>query len=269
LRKRVLCFIMLMLLTGVLTACGVPAAERDNSSTDEVVGEMAAAEQTEADGETDTPQEMLPGLVDAVALKNTMPEEDYAAFEAYFPVLEGEKTFRWVAGPYDGYPDYDWEPFDADMAEVRDRLWAGFEIDQPPETLMLDRLAVRDIDSDGVAELILLFQDGAYQYLVLHMEGSDCYGTTFGVRWFMSLRENGIYEGSGGAGSSTYCRMSFRDGIFQQQELGSREEWATGSEYKLDGEQVSKERFDAWKEEHLVNEVIWYAPNGSVIPKNE
>ena len=267
-RKRVLCFGMLMLLTGVLTACGVPVAQKEDSSTDKVVGEMASAEQMEADGETDTPPDMLPGL-DAAALKNTMPEEDYTAFEAYFPVLEGEKTFRWVAGPYDGYPDYDWEPFDADMAKVRDRLWDGFEIDQPPETLMLDRLAIRDIDGDGVAELILLFQDGAYQYLILHMVGEDCYGTTFGVRWFMSLRENGVYEGSGGAGSSTYYRMSFRDGIFQQQELGSREEWGTGSQYKLDGEIVTKETFDAWQAENLPGEVTWYAPNGSVIPENQ
>lgn len=231
------------------------------------------AEQTPAPAETTAPAEtaavpMLPGL-DAAGLNSTMPEEDYAAFEAYLPVLEGEKTFRWVAGPYVGYPDYDWEPFDADMAEVRDRFWDGFEIDQPPETLTLDRLAVQDVDGDGTMELAMLFQDGAYQYLVLHMEDEDCYGTSFGVRWFEGLQTNGVYWGSGGAGSSTYYRMAFRDEMFCQQELGQREEWGTGSEYKLDGEIVTKETFDAWRAENLPGEVTWYAPDGSVIPENQ
>ena len=59
---------------------------------------------------------MLPGL-DVSGLEETMPEADFAAFQAYLPVLTGEETFRWVAGPYDsGDPDGDWEPFDADMA---------------------------------------------------------------------------------------------------------------------------------------------------------
>ena len=245
----------------LLTACGAPAEQAADETAEKTVP-------AEIGGETDASPDMLPGL-DAAAFQNTMPEADYAAFAAYIPVLKGEQTFRWVAGPYDGYPDYDWEPFDADMAEVRDRLWDGFEIDQPPETLTLDRLAVQDVDGDGTMELVLLFQDGAYQYLVLHMEGEDFCGTSFGVRWFMSLRENGIYEGSGGAGSSTYYRVAFRDGIFQQQELGSREEWATGSAYTLDGETVSRETFDAWRAEHLAEEVTWYAPDGSVIPENQ
>ena len=38
-----------------------------------------------------------------------MPETDFAAFRAYLPVLTGEESFRWVAGPYDGYPDGDWD----------------------------------------------------------------------------------------------------------------------------------------------------------------
>lgn len=240
----------------LLTACGA----RTGQTPDPAPSDPAETTAEE--------QKMLPDL-DAAALNSTMPEEDYAAFEAYLPVLEGERTFRWVAGPYDGYPDYDWESFDADMAEVRDRLWDGFEIDQPPETLTLDRLAVQDVDGDGTMELAMLFQDGAYNYLILHMEGEDCYGTSFGVRWFEGLQTNGVYWGSGGAGSSTYYRMAFRDGIFQQQELGSREEWGTGSEYTLAGETVTKETFYAWLAENLPGEVIWYAPDGSVIPENQ
>lgn len=265
-RKDCLSVWLSVLLAVLLTACGAPAEQ----TADKTAKETVSAETPEAeDGwEEGTPPDMLPGL-DAAAFQITLPEADYAAFATYIPVLKGEQTFRWVAGPYDGYPDYDWEPFDTDMAGFHERLWSTADTDCPPETLTLDRLAVQDVDGDGTAELVLLFQDLGYQYLLLCMEGEDCYGTTFGVRWFMSLRENGIYEGSGGAGSSTYYRVAFRDGIFQQQELGSREEWATGSAYALDGETVSRETFDAWWAEHLAEEVTWYAPDGSAIPENQ
>ena len=236
----------------VLTGCAARTEPSESASSDPA----ETLERAASPAPVEPVRNMLPDL-DASALKNTMPAETYAAFAAYLPVLEGERTFRWVAGPYDGYPDYDWEPFDADLTGFHDRLWNGAEMDQVPDTLTLDRLAVQDVDGDGTAELALLFQDRAYRYLVLHMEGEDCYGTTFGVRWFMGLQENGIYEGSGGAGSSTYYRMAFRDGIFQQQELGDKEEWATGSEYELDGEPVTKETFYTWLAENLTGEVTW------------
>ena len=141
----------------LLTACGARTEETPAPAPAEPE-EMPASEESQAPGEA--PRDMLPDL-DVSALKATMPEADYEAFTDYLPVLRGEQTFRWVAGPYDGYPDYDWEPFDADMTAVRDQLWRGFE-KEPPETLALDRLAVQDIDGDGTGELVLLFQDGAY-----------------------------------------------------------------------------------------------------------
>ena len=62
--------------------------------------------------------------------------------------------------------------------------------------------------------------------------------------------------------------MSFRDGVFEQQVLGHREEWATGGEYELGGEAVAKVDFDAWLAENLAAGVTWYAPDGTVIPEN-
>ena len=198
----------------LLTACGARTEETPAPAPAEPE-EMPASEESQAPGEA--PRDMLPDL-DVSALKATMPEADYEAFTDYLPVLRGEQTFRWVAGPYDGYPDYNWEPFDADMTAVRDQLWRGFE-KEPPETLALDRLAVQDIDGDGTAELVLLFQDGAYNYLVLHREEDAVYGTRLYVRWFEGLQKNGVYIGAAGAGDSTYLRMAFRNGRFEQEEL--------------------------------------------------
>lgn len=247
----------------LLTACGARTEETPAPAPAEPE-EMLASEESQAPGEA--PRDMLPDL-DVSALKATMPEADYEAFTDYLPVLRGEQTFRWVAGPYDGYPDYDWEPFDADMTAVRDQLWRGFE-KEPPETLALDRLAVQDIDGDGTAELVLLFQDGAYNYLVLHREEDAVYGTRLYVRWFEGLQKNGVYIGAAGAGDSTYLRMAFRNGRFEQQELAHRLEWGTGYNYTLGGEEVTKAAFDAWYAETMVGDVTWYAPGGAVIPEN-
>ena len=247
----------------LLTACGARTEETPAPAPAEPE-EMPASEESQAPGEA--PRDMLPDL-DGSALKATMPEADYEAFTAYLPVLRGEQTFRWVAGPYDGYPDYNWEPFDADMTAVRDQLWRGFE-KEPPETLALDRLAVQDIDGDGTAELVLLFQDGAYNYLVLHREEDAVYGTRLYVRWFEGLQKNGVYIGAAGAGDSTYLRMAFRNGRFEQEELAHRLEWGTGYNYTLGGEEVTKAAFDAWYAETMVGDVTWYAPGGAVIPEN-
>lgn len=247
----------------LLTACGARTEETPAPAPAEPE-EMPASEEPQASGEA--PRNMLPDL-DVSALKATMPEADYEAFTDYLPVLRGEQTFRWVAGPYDGYPDYDWEPFDADMTAVRDQLWRGFE-KEPPETLALDRLAVQDIDGDGTAELVLLFQDGAYNYLVLHREEDAVYGTRLYVRWFEGLQKNGVYIGAAGAGDSTYLRMAFRNGRFEQEELAHRLEWGTGYNYTLGGEEVTKAAFDAWYAETMVGDVTWYAPGGAVIPEN-
>ena len=247
----------------LLTACGARTEETPAPAPAEPE-EMPASEESQAPGEA--PRDMLPDL-DVSALKATMPEADYEAFTDYLPVLRGEQTFRWVAGPYDGYPDYNWEPFDADMTAVRDQLWRGFE-KEPPETLALDRLAVQDIDGDGTAELVLLFQDGAYNYLVLHREEDAVYGTRLYVRWFEGLQKNGVYTGAAGADDSTYLRMAFRNGRFEQEELAHRLEWGTGYNYTLGGEEVTKAAFDAWYAETMVGDVTWYAPGGAVIPEN-
>ena len=247
----------------LLTACGARTEETPAPAPAEPE-EMPASEESQAPGEA--PRDMLPDL-DVSALKATMPEADYEAFTDYLPVLRGEQTFRWVAGPYDGYPDYNWEPFDADMTAVRDQLWRGFE-KEPPETLALDRLAVQDIDGDGTAELVLLFQDGAYNYLVLHREEDAVYGTRLYVRWFEGLQKNGVYIGAAGAGDSTYLRMAFRTGRFELEELAHRLEWGTGYTYTLGGEEVTKAAFDAWYAETMVGDVTWYAPGGAVIPEN-
>lgn len=242
-----------------LAACGAPAgsgAEPGASSAEET---PAVREQPEAVPDS---RSMLPAL-DVSGLEKTMPEADYGAFQAYLPVLTGEETFCWVAGPYDGgfYDDDEWEPFEADLADVYDRYWGDSEPEKQPAALTLDRLAVADIVGDDEPELVLFLQDGASNYLILHREDGEIYGTTFYVRWLMDLQKNGIYMGSGGADIHTYYRLSFHDGRFWGEELGEK----IGDCCELAGQAVSEADFDVWYRENMTNGVAWYAPDGSVM----
>ena len=255
-RKR----IMIVLASLLLTACAAPAAdtleEPENGADAGPTVEAVPPVSAEA-------RNMLPGL-DVSGLEETMPEADFAAFQAYLPVLTGEETFRWVAGPYDGHPDGDWEPFDADMAAVYDRFWGHDDVEDPPGTLTLDRLAVADIVGDAEPELVLLFQDRAYNYLVFHREDGVIYGTSFYIRWFESLQETGIYMGSGGADVSYYHQLFFHDGRFWDEQLGEK----IGDDCELNGREVSEAEFDAWYAANMTSDVTWYSPDGAVIPEN-
>ena len=82
----------------LLTACAAPAEEAKEAAP------AADGEAPVSQEETDTvpePRNMLPGL-DVSGLEASMPEADFAAFQAYLPVLTGEETFRWVAVPTSG-----------------------------------------------------------------------------------------------------------------------------------------------------------------------
>ena len=255
-RKRIVMVLAASLL--LLAACAAPAED-----TPEEPEEGAGPAVETVPPVSTEPRNMLPGL-DVSGLEETMPEADFAAFQAYLPVLTGEETFRWVAGPYDGAPDGDWEPFDADMAAVYDRFWGHDDVEDPPGTLTLDRLAVADIVGDAEPELVLLFQDRAYNYLVFHREDGVLYGTSFSVRWFEGLQETGIYAGSGGADNHTYYQLTFHDGRFWNEELGEK----VLDRCKLNGQEVSEAEFDAWYEANMTNDVTWYSPDGTVIPEN-
>ncbi len=215
-RKRSMTALVASLL--LLTACTAPAEKAEGQVP------AADAEATDSQERADPApesQNLLPDL-DVSGLEETMPETDFAAFQAYLPVLTGEGTFHWVAGPCDGYPDGDWESFDADMAAVHDRYWGGYEAEDPPETLKLDRLAVADIVGDEEPELVLLFQDRAYNYLVFHRENGEVYGTSFCVRWLRVSRKAAFIWAPAGRTSATTISCSSTTAVFGTNSWGKR-----------------------------------------------
>ena len=86
-----------------------------------------------------------------------------------------------------------------------------------------------------------------YNYLVLHQAEDAVYGTDFSVRWFEGLQKNGVYIGSSGSDDNAYYQMAFRNGRFEQQELGHKE----GSQCEIAGKAVTEKAFEAWKAETM------------------
>ena len=101
-RKRIVLILAASLL--LLTACAAPAED-----TPEEPEEGAGPAVETVPPVSPEPRNMLPGM-DVSGLEASMPEADFAAFQAYLPVLIGEETFCWVAGP--SYDDWEeaWSP---------------------------------------------------------------------------------------------------------------------------------------------------------------
>ena len=263
--------VSLLLAVCFLTACGAQTAPSPAASPSESAASPEQAEEVPEITESAESGENPIG-VDWSAFQSTMTPEEWDGLSLYLPVLEESTAFHWINGteltedaPYHRTSE-GVQTETVTLAEFHKARWAWNG--EAPEKLVLNRLAVQDVDGDGVPELALLFEELGWYYLVFHQEGETFYAVEFPVRWFEDLRQNGVYLGSGGAGSSWYYRMSFRGGVFEQQELGHREECATGSEYELGGEEVTKADFDAWLAETMADSVTWYGSDGSVIPEN-
>ena len=250
----------------ILTACGGRREQTPPSA------EPPADEKGEAAASAGSGGGLL-ASVDFPALRDTMTPEEWEGLSRYLPVLEENAAFHWIVGTElaEDAPRHKTsagvgERGTVTLAAFHKERWAWN--DEAPEELALDRLAVQDTDGDGVPELVMLFDELGWYYLIFHQEGETFYAVEFPIRWFEFLRQNGVYLASGGVGSSWYYRMSFRGGVFEQQELGHREEGVDGSAYELDGEEVTKAVFDAWLTQTMADSVRWYAPDGTVIPEN-
>ncbi|MCI6320657.1 MAG: hypothetical protein MR803_04760 [Clostridiales bacterium] len=264
--------VSLLLAVCFLTACGAQTAPSPVASPSESAASPEQAEEVPEITEGAESGENPIG-VDWSAFQSTMTPEEWDGLSLYLPVLEESTAFHWINGteltedaPYHRTSE-GVQTETVTLAEFHKARWAWNG--EAPEKLVLNRLAVQDVDGDGVPELALLFEELGWYYLVFHQEGETFYAVEFPIRWFEDLRQNGVYLGSGGAGDSTYYQMTFRGGRFEQAELAHRVEWANGCTCTLAGETVTEADFDAWLAETMVDGVTWYGPDGTALPENQ
>lgn len=101
---------------------------------------------------------------------------------AYWMVLNGKKPF--VSYDMRGQEFY-WDEF-----------WG----------IRADQFMIVDMDNDGGKEVVLYcWPESAW---ILHYEDNSVYGYEFAFRGMLEIHTNGIYQGSSGAGSGVYCRLT-------------------------------------------------------------
>jgi len=72
-----------------------------------------------------------------------------------------------------------------------------------------------DLDKDGKKELIVAEAPYADTYLILREENGKIYGYSLPNRWFQSLKQDGSFQGSGGALIHDYNTISFSQNTYQ------------------------------------------------------
>ena len=200
--------------------------------------------------------------VDWEAYQEVLTDEEYAALQGFFPVLEGRVSFTWTVDAYTYEQQIDKRRVSMDEFRyiLDNELW---EADYDPDELWLESIALCDLDGDGDRELILLLENIGGHYLILKKEDGRYYGTNRVYRGFESLQTNGVYEGSGGAAYSYYYRMVFEEETFREVLLGYTD-WDdkenTGIYYMGDVKTADEEVFQEWLEGILSEEVVYHKP---------
>ncbi|MBO5325738.1 MAG: hypothetical protein J6A80_05865 [Lachnospiraceae bacterium] len=130
----------------------------------------------------------------------------------------------------------------------------------------LYEFAFVDMTGDGQKELVMRCGDLGSSVFVLLEDDGEFYISYFGIRWMQIVYEDGMYRGSGGAGTWGYLRLFFEDGKLRKEEIASHNmrdihvedaEDIVVFEGNVYGEEVNLEEFLLWEVEHTDNEVEW------------
>ncbi len=141
-----------------------------------------------------------------------MSEEDRKELERFLPVLRDETEMN-IQTEIFGY---------VGNASLRDIpfLTEGIEPDMK-EYRSLRSFMLVDMTGDGNKELVMRFDDYAGKTVVILEENGAFYAYVSGHRSMQRVYVNGIFSGTGGAGSGAYYRLAFEAGIFKQNLLAS------------------------------------------------
>ncbi|MDE6714653.1 MAG: hypothetical protein K2K20_13080 [Lachnospiraceae bacterium] len=190
-----------------------------------------------SEGDIEEPSQNLPGNESEILIssenetQNVSPElegenityytmEEVKALDipedmlAYWMVLNGKKPFI----SYDmGGQEFYWDEF-----------W-GIRVDQ---------FMIVDMDNDGGKEVVLYCCPESTW--ILHYEDGSVYGYEFVFRGMKRIRTNGIYQGSSGAGSGAYCRLTELNADGYTEETLVKYDYY-GHVYEVGGKDVSED----------------------------
>lgn len=175
--------------------------------------------------------------------KSQLSKEDSEVFNEYISVLDDESKFFC----------FDWCDQEHTFSGYLDSIMAGDDPD-------IEGIALVDMDGKNGKELIIHFNDGGGNYLILTRDGSKFYGINLGERWFEELQNDGKYLASGGAGDWYLYTMSIdRNGVKTNQfgELHGKEDkdGNISDHLVVDGKDIEDAK--AWLDQNYSDPVKW------------
>ena len=120
---------------------------------------------------------------------------------------------------------------------------------------------------DGKKELVMCMDDMGSCVLVVYEENGTYSVSEHSIRQMQTVYEDGMYRGSGGAGTWSYHRISCEEGNLANETIAVHDSYTEYSdngesevvfEGHVNGQPVTREAFLEWEAENAVNEVNWY-----------
>ncbi len=176
-------------------------------------------------------------------------------------VLDGERQF---ISAYSQYAESDGRTYG-----IHDLRTFYYGDDQFPDAVVeLDRVAILDLDRDGIKEMVLWpkgEEDYLYSmvgYVILRRQGDEIYAHNPVYRAFGNLKSDGTFDWSGsafnwGIGSALFTENGFEVKNITWCEIHSE----TDERYFVDGAKATREEFEAatgWGPQNRKPEAAWF-----------
>ncbi len=198
--------------------------------------------------------------LDLSSYEEELSPEEWEALQGFFPVLNNEVPMLAAHMPYSSESVTPTEEvFFRDIYQAY-----APQVDIPADRQSVSAFTLVPVVGDDL-DLAFSFCPLGHWYLLIHREGEQFYAVYMPVRWFF-LDATGLYSGSGGAAVAYYRRLHFADGTFTE-ELLANTDW--GPYFAISGEEVTEAEFDAWLEENLSGDAVWYPARTRVEPWQE
>ena len=107
-----------------------------------------------------------------------------------------------------------------------------------------DKYALVDLDGDSNDELVVYITAEVGDYMVFHVYNNKVYGFVFGGRSLMSLKEDGSFVQSGGAGINVYACLKFEKNKYSITELAYKDDYA--QQFRINGVATTAEKAEAY-----------------------
>lgn len=131
-----------------------------------------------------------------------------------------------------------------------------YQMDEPVE-IDPKEYALVDFDGDENQEAVVYISENQGFHLVLHCNNSQVFGHVFSVRALQSLKVDGTFVGSGGAGLQYYHKMHFENNqpVITDEAIDDD----LSQEYQINGKTVTKDEMDQFTQKwYQKQDVQWF-----------